>query len=120
MVLSYTTSPAYHVIAENSTRYKAAAFKEGHYLQIEVAGLIEASPEKELARKFLAFMMTPGLPGPDPHQQLDAAGRADLGTAARRLRHAGEAGKDAALHAGRGQRQNRRAWIDEWLNALAK
>ena len=42
MVLSYTTSPAYHEVAENSTRYKAAPFSEGHYLQIEVAGLIEA------------------------------------------------------------------------------
>ena len=59
MVLSYTTSPAYHVIAENTDRYKAAAFTEGHYLQIEVAGLIEASLHKVLAQKFLAFMMTP-------------------------------------------------------------
>ena len=38
MVLSYTTSPAYHMIAENTDRYQAAAFSEGHYIQIEVAG----------------------------------------------------------------------------------
>ncbi|KAB2861859.1 MAG: thiamine ABC transporter substrate binding subunit, partial [Bauldia sp.] len=37
MVLSYTTSPAYHEIAEGSRRYQAAAFAEGHYLQVEVA-----------------------------------------------------------------------------------
>ncbi len=59
MVLSYTTSPAYHVIAENTDRYKAAAFNEGHYMQIEVAGLIDASPKRALAQRFLAFMMTP-------------------------------------------------------------
>src|SRR5215510_4730889 len=35
MVLSYTTSPAYHEVAENTQRYQAAAFAEGHYLQIE-------------------------------------------------------------------------------------
>ena len=38
MVLSYTTSPAYHLIAENDPTKKAAAFAEGHYMQIEVAG----------------------------------------------------------------------------------
>ncbi len=30
MVLSYTTSPAYHMIAESQNRYQAAAFSEGH------------------------------------------------------------------------------------------
>ena len=29
MVLSYTTSPAYHMIAENDARYQAASFAEG-------------------------------------------------------------------------------------------
>ena len=32
MVLSYSTSPAYHVGAEKKTNYKAAPFAEGHYL----------------------------------------------------------------------------------------
>jgi thiamine transport system substrate-binding protein len=35
MVLSYTTSPAYHIIAEQDKRYAAAPFDEGHYQQIE-------------------------------------------------------------------------------------
>jgi thiamine transport system substrate-binding protein len=78
MVLSYTTSPAYHVIAENTERYKAAAFAEGHYLQVEVAGLIEASPEKELAQILPRLHDGPGLPGPDPHQQLDVPGGRDF------------------------------------------
>ena len=30
MVLSYTTSPAYHLIAEEDAGYTAAAFDEGH------------------------------------------------------------------------------------------
>src|SRR6185295_2163159 len=59
MVLSYSTSPAYHVIEEKSERYKAALFSEGHYIQIEIAGMIATSAEPELARKFLAFMMSP-------------------------------------------------------------
>src|SRR5690606_7816442 len=39
MVLSYTTSPAYHMIEEGSDRYRAAEFAEGHYLQIEIAAM---------------------------------------------------------------------------------
>ena len=35
MVLSYTTSPAYHLIAEQDAGKAAARFTEGHYLQIE-------------------------------------------------------------------------------------
>jgi len=43
MVLSYTTSPAYHIIAEQDRRFAAARFSEGHYQQIEVAGLVKST-----------------------------------------------------------------------------
>ena len=56
MVLSYTTSPAYHIIAEEDKRFAAAEFSEGHYQQIEVAGLVAASQQQGLGKKFLAFM----------------------------------------------------------------
>jgi len=56
MVLSYTTSPAYHIIDENRTDIKAAPFKEGHYGQIEVAGVLKSSKQKAFAKAFLRFM----------------------------------------------------------------
>jgi thiamine transport system substrate-binding protein len=56
MVLSYTTSPAYHRIAEGDESKAAAAFAEGHYLQIEVMGKLAASDQGALADHFLAFM----------------------------------------------------------------
>jgi thiamine transport system substrate-binding protein len=56
MVLSYTTSPAYHLIAESDDTKAAAIFDEGHYLQIEVAGKLAATDQPELADRFLAFM----------------------------------------------------------------
>ena len=56
MALSYTTSPAYHVIAEEDETKNAAAFSDGHYMQIEVAAKLAASDQSELADKFLAFM----------------------------------------------------------------
>lgn len=58
MVLSYTTSPAYHIIAEEDDSKAAAPFDEGHYLQIEVAGMVADTDQPELARRFLAFMLT--------------------------------------------------------------
>ncbi|MEX5727798.1 thiamine transport system substrate-binding protein [Rhodovulum iodosum] len=58
MVLSYTTSPAYHLIAEGDDTKAAAPFAEGHYMQIEVAGRIASSDQPELAERFLDFMLT--------------------------------------------------------------
>lgn len=58
MVLSYTTSPAYHIIEEHKTNIKAAPFKEGHYAQIEVAAIVKSSKQQVLAKKFLAFIQS--------------------------------------------------------------
>lgn len=58
MVLSYTTSPAYHIIAESDDSKVAAEFSDGHYMQIEVAGKIASTDQSDLADQFLAFMTT--------------------------------------------------------------
>lgn len=58
MVLSYTTSPTYHLIAEGDATKAAAPFTEGHYLQVEVAGKLAATDQPALADQFLAFMGT--------------------------------------------------------------
>ncbi|MDR0526432.1 MAG: thiamine ABC transporter substrate-binding protein [Spirochaetaceae bacterium] len=60
LVLSYTTSPAYHAEYEKSTRYKAALFKDGHPLQTEFAGLLVNAKAKEAAKQFLEFMLSRG------------------------------------------------------------
>ena len=60
LVLSYTTSPAYHLIAEEDASKVALPFDEGHYLQIEVAGRIVDTDVPELADAFMAFMVSPG------------------------------------------------------------
>ncbi len=56
MVLSYTTSPAYHIIAEGKQQYKAASFDEGHYMQIEIAAKVATTKKSKLADKFMAFI----------------------------------------------------------------
>ncbi len=57
MVLSYTTSPAYHLIAENDGTKAAAVFSEGHMLEIEVAARLKAARQPELAAGFLRYLV---------------------------------------------------------------
>jgi thiamine transport system substrate-binding protein len=59
LVLSYTTSPAYHIIEEKKDNYAAASFAEGNYLQVEVAARLANSKQPKLAEQFMQFMVTP-------------------------------------------------------------
>ncbi len=59
MILSYSTSPAYHMAVDNTDRYQAARFEEGHYLQVEVAALVKSSKNQALGREFMEFMLSP-------------------------------------------------------------
>ncbi|ELB2965427.1 thiamine ABC transporter substrate binding subunit [Vibrio parahaemolyticus] len=58
LVLSYTTSPAYHLIAENDLKFATANFAEGHYMQVEVAAKVKGSKNSELADKFMNFILS--------------------------------------------------------------
>lgn len=55
-VLSYTTSPAYHLIAEEDDSKVAWPFDEGHYMQVEVAGKVAGTDQPDLANAFMAFI----------------------------------------------------------------
>ena len=56
-VLSYTTSPAYHVMRENLKAIKSLDFKEGHFRQIEGAVLLRSSSNKQEGNLFLGFLI---------------------------------------------------------------
>lgn len=58
MVLSYSTSPAYHIHEEDDTTLRAAIFDEGHYVRLEVAGMLAGTDTPDLAREFLRFTAT--------------------------------------------------------------
>lgn len=118
MVLSYTTSPAYHVIAESTERYKAAAFSEGHYIQIEVAGLTRTSDDKDLARQFLTFMTGPDFQSiiPETNWMMPAGKTRDPLPAAFDALVKPE---KTFLMSSDEVAANRKAWIDEWLGAMS-
>lgn len=58
LVLSYTTSPAYHLIAENDSKFATANFAEGHYMQVEVAAKVKGAKNSELADQFMNFILS--------------------------------------------------------------
>ncbi|EMX0311980.1 TPA: thiamine ABC transporter substrate binding subunit [Vibrio parahaemolyticus] len=58
LVLSYTTSPAYHLIAENDSKFATANFAEGHYMQVEVAAKVKGTKNSELADQFMNFILS--------------------------------------------------------------
>nr|WP_245409962.1 thiamine ABC transporter substrate binding subunit [Pararhizobium haloflavum] len=119
MVLSYTTSPAYHMIAEDTDRYQAAAFDEGHYLQIEVAGILKNAPDPELARDFLRFMITEDFQDAIPTSNW----MMPAGPVSQALPDA-FAGlvtpEETLLFTPEEVAQNRRAWVDEWLAVMSE
>ncbi len=118
MALSYTTSPAYHVVVEDRHDIRAAAFREGHYLQMELAAVTKASKHRELARKFIAYLIGAEAQSviPTTNWMFPVNPRAsvpmaflDLVRPVRTLAFSAEEAK-----------ANRKAWIDEWLAVMGE
>jgi len=119
MVLSYSTSPGYHMAVEETEQYQAASFSEGHYLQVEVAAVLKSSKNKALARQFLSFMLQPEFQQALPLTNVmypaidigDALPEAfeQLITPAKTLLIDTNTVKD-----------NRRTWVNEWLEATTR
>lgn len=63
MVLSYTTSPAYHIMAEDDTTKHAAIFPEGHYFMVELAAQLKDTDQPELAQAFMDYVIGPEFQG---------------------------------------------------------
>ncbi|MCF6115742.1 MULTISPECIES: thiamine ABC transporter substrate binding subunit [Mesorhizobium] len=119
MVLSYTTSPAYHMVAENTQRYQAASFDEGAYLQIEVAGITKSGAKNPLAKQFLTFMTGPKFQDVIPETNwMFPAGKTEkpLNPAFDKLVKPTK----TLLLSPEEVAANRKAWVDEWLSVMSK
>ena len=58
LVISYTTSPVYHVMWEDTTRYQALLFSDGHEITIEAAGIVKGTKHRSEAEEFIDFLLT--------------------------------------------------------------
>tara|TARA_B100000614_G_scaffold167093_1_gene148840 strand:- start:9 stop:1055 length:1047 start_codon:yes stop_codon:yes gene_type:complete len=59
IVLSYETSPAYHIAYEDTTRYQNLILDGSGYAQIEVMGILADAPNAENARRVVDFVLSP-------------------------------------------------------------
>ncbi len=118
MVLSYTTSPAYHVIAEEKTNFAAAKFDEGHYQQIEVAGLIKSSKQHALGKKFLSFIQGETFQTIIPTTNWMYPAALPLDKLPEAFGDLVKPSKTLIFEASEIE-ANRKRWVSEWLDALA-
>nr|WP_232054962.1 thiamine ABC transporter substrate binding subunit [Leminorella richardii] len=117
LVLSYTTSPAYHIVEEKTDRYVAAPFEEGHYLQVEVAGRLKSSKQPELASQFMAFIMTPAFQNAIPTKNwMYPATDIPLPEAFNQLTKPASALQFSAEEVD----ANRASWIRTWQSAVSR
>lgn len=118
MVLSYTTSPAYHSVEENKTNIKSAPFNEGHYGQIEVAAILKSSKQKVLAKEFLRFMQTKTFAKiiPTGNWAYPVVKNIPLHKAFETLHKP----KTMLLMDGNTVQKQRRAIVNEWLDAMMR
>ena len=113
IVLSYTSSPAAHIMFEENYDISASTFTEGNYISVEFAGILKSSTNKEMANNFLNFMLSDEFQSiipstnimypvtniklPDAYNELEIPKPLQL--------------KPEDIN------DNKEKWIDEWLNA---
>ena len=114
MVLSYTTSPAYHLMYEETDKYKAASFVEGHYMQIEVAGILKSSSNFKLAQKFMNFISSNEFQSEIPTKNIMyPISNIELPEAYQKLN---QSNKKLLINPMIVHR-SKKDWINEWLNS---
>ncbi|NCN04451.1 MAG: thiamine ABC transporter substrate-binding protein [Spirochaetales bacterium] len=59
LVVSYDTSPAYHRIFEETDQYRSLPLDGEGYLQVEVAGIVRGTKNRDLAEKFIDLLLSP-------------------------------------------------------------
>ena len=113
IVLSYSTSPAAHIMFEENYDISASTFKEGNYISVEFAGILNSSKNKQMANKFLDFMISDDfqkvIPGTNIMYPVTDV---EMPEAFNKL----EIPKLLQLDP-KDINDNKDAWIDEWLNA---
>jgi thiamine transport system substrate-binding protein len=119
MVLSYTTSPAYHEIVDKTERYKALVFPEGNYMQIEVAARIDGSPHADLAKAFLQYLVTPAAQKVIPTTNYMYPVR-DIGSDLPPQFVALPKPTKTLLLSAEDAAKNRDLWIKEWLEVVSR
>ena len=114
IVLSYSTSPAAHIMFEENYEISAATFKEGNYISVEFAGILKSSRNQILANNFLKFMISEDFQSviPSTNIMYPVAKNSILPNAFNQL------DVPSILQINPSEiNKNKDEWINEWLNA---
>ena len=118
MVLSYTTSPAYHVENEHTERYKSAIFPAGNYIQIEGISIVKNAKHRKAAEKFIDFLIEAKIQKELPLTNWMYPVRTDIPLPAS-FNFAPKPSISLMLESDKIE-SNLNNWIDEWTNAVTK
>ena len=115
MVLSYTTSPAAHIMFEENYDISASIFDEGNYISIEFAGILKNSKNKIIANDFLKFILSDDFQSviPSTNIMYPVTSISNLPDAFNNL----SIPKVIQLNP-KEINDNKENWINEWLNAF--
>ena len=114
IVLSYSTSPAAHIMFDDNYEISAAIFEEGNYISIEFAGILKSSHNKTMASNFLSFMISDDFQSviPSTNIMYPVASKSILPDAFDKLEIPNISQVEPAE-----LNKNKDKWINEWLNA---
>jgi thiamine transport system substrate-binding protein len=69
MVLSYGTSPAYHLLYDKTEKYQALVLDGAAYAQIEGAGIVKGTKNRKGAEQLIEYLLSPELQRLIPENQ---------------------------------------------------
>jgi thiamine transport system substrate-binding protein len=118
MVVSYASSPAAEVIfaAEPLTDAPTASILEGCYRQIEFVGILKGTKNREMAEKFIDFMLSPDFQADMPLNMFVYPVNPAAQLPAEFVQYAQTALDPARLDPA----ANREAWIQAWMDAVLR
>ncbi len=114
-VLSYTTSPAYHVVEEKIDAFKTIEFTDGHFRQTEGVGIVRHSAQPALAAQWVEALLSDKFQAALPTRQwMYPAVPVKLPAAFEKLPKVKETPTldKASLE------ENRNYWTSQWTKAL--
>lgn len=116
IVLSYSTSPAYHIAYEDVTRYKALYLDGSAYAQIEVAGITNGAENRINAERFIDFMLSPAFQSEIALNQIMYPVHPDV-ELPESFRELPQPENTVSLDEERVQ-ENLQTWLDEWERVM--
>ncbi|NLM37211.1 MAG: thiamine ABC transporter substrate-binding protein [Firmicutes bacterium] len=78
LVVSYGASPVYHLLAEETERYKALVLDGGAYAQIEGVGIVKGTPYLQNAQRLVDYILSPEIQALIPESQFMYPVRRDV------------------------------------------